>query len=463
MHIAIAVIVLLLGLAGGLIYNRINDYEVLLGIVKKEELNIPEYIIKSQNKRELMNEVEKLKKERQLTIDTNINVINSNYSILKKYIDITIPSLDNSNTSETLKKQNIKLLAYDSYFKDLITKNKSNNVFFNPLWQTNSESRNTLINSMSTEDLVGQLLITGISGQLFSELDNNQLKAFSPGGIILMSPNIKDQDQFKNLNNTIQLTNNKIPMFITTDQEGGVVKRINWDNTSPQLDWLNMNQLELCKQAKDRSNILNELGINLNLAPVADLKNNSDAFINTRTISNDPLKTSTIINQYLNCFRTKSMSTLKHFPSHGMVTGDSHKIIPVNNNIDYNTWNNTHALPFKNNLDSDFIMSGHIVINQIDSKPASMSKRWITEELLTKLEYKGLVITDDMEQFYNISGEDRLTSAINALEAGNDMLLYVPSVDNIETVKKGLIEYYSTRKAVLKQKVSKILMVKSKI
>jgi beta-N-acetylhexosaminidase len=86
-------------------------------------------------------------------------------------------------------------------------------------------------------------------------------------------------------------------------------------------------------------------------------------------------------------------------------------------------------IPFKAGIDAgaDLVMFGHLRYSAVDTVPASLSKKWHTI-LRNTLGFKGLAITDDMIMLQN-SGDgaymDPVSNAVSAIEAGNDLLLFV--------------------------------------
>ncbi|MGL4759056.1 MAG: glycoside hydrolase family 3 N-terminal domain-containing protein [Patescibacteria group bacterium] len=450
-----------------LAWKSLTDRSILqvLEVYKNEGVILKDYSNSSNDINTLKIDLEGLKNEMKSKIESNKIRIFDNYKVLSKYVDLKSPNFnDNQKLNETIQNQEKLLKTYSTYFSDLKTENSNKKSFVNPLWETDSKKIDEILSNMTIDQLVSQLMIVGVNSTTLDEQELNTLKEIQPSGIILMGRNISSEDQLKSLNNSLQSTNTTIPMIINTDQEGGVVKRISWDNTTSQKEWSKMDYQQLCDEAKTRSKLLQRLGINANLSPVADLGyQGSYAFINDRTISSQPEIVAQKINDYLECFEPKTSSTLKHFPSHGMVVEDSHLVIPVNYSVTYQQWLESYAIPFKKNLNADFIMTGHFKVDKIDSKPASMSKKWITDTLLNEMDYKGLVITDDMEQFYNISSENKTQSAINALEAGNHLLLYVPPINQILPIRNDLITYFKNKRPFLEAKVKKILEYKKTI
>jgi beta-N-acetylhexosaminidase len=412
----------------------------------------------------LENEVqEKIKSTRisnQLEISNNRDEMLRIVSILNKYKQDQI----SINDYKSLKDQRFDLSQYKNQLIELSNNRKEKQLTTNALWNISIKEIDNSIANASISDLVGQVMTVGVEGQYLDSVYMEKIKDFNPGGIILMGKNINNPEQVKALTNQLNSIKNTYPLLITTDQEGGVVKRIPWDTTLSVDKWSALSTIELCDQATTRANFLTDLGINNNLAPVSDLSlTNQYAFINNRTISPDPDKSSLIIKDYLQCYQKHNSATLKHFPGHGMVTGDSHLIIPSNTSITKDQWDKTHAVPFKGNTNADMILSAHIVINQVDIKPASMSTKWLNGILRQELKYNGVIITDDMNQYKNISNENMTSSAINALEAGNDMLLYVPNFETLTSIKEDLIKYYTPNRQALESKVRRIVQLKARM
>jgi beta-N-acetylhexosaminidase len=410
--------------------------------------------------KEIEKQIEINTKKQNSRVDINKTKIESMESILQKLNILKKQDLVSSNNTNTLiDNQNKILKDYSQTLKEYQKTHPNSN----PLWGIIKNELFDKVNKMSIEDLIGQLFVIGVDGTNLSVEEKNGITNFKPGGVILMGKNVIDNDQLKNLTNELKSTNTAYPLFIATDQEGGDVKRINWDNIPSQSTWANENTAKLCEYGNIRADILTQAGINLNFAPVADLGNNDAAFINSRTISTDPNSVSNKIRDYRECFDKKVMSTLKHFPGHGTVTADSHTTVPSNPNITKAQWDLTHAEPFLKNIDSAFIMSSHIVLDKIDTKSASMSSIWLNDILKKEYGYKGIVITDDMQQYANISNLDMNQSALDAITAGNDMILYVPNYATVQPIKDNLVKQFSTKRNVVEAMVLKILMAKSLI
>ncbi len=283
-----------------------------------------------------------------------------------------------------------------------------------------------------------------------------------------MGDNIVSESQLseftKNLNSIIEL-----PMFFAIDQEGGTVKRIKWDDTESQKMWKDMSDNEICDLSKKRANILKKSGLNLNFSPVIDLSNSSkSAFINNRTISQDPNIVAQKGKIYVNCSENQGvMTTLKHFPGHGATIADSHYTLPVINKPKKD-WLKTDALPFKsiNNLAS-FIMVGHLTFTDLDKKNSATQSKVIIQDILKKeFSYKGIIITDDMAQLHTSTKISIDVALKNAYTSGIDIVLYVANKEsNVEIHKKltMLIKNKSISEAEIDKSLKKILKLKANL
>ncbi|GEM_PF-1725699 len=278
---------------------------------------------------------------------------------------------------------------------------------------------------------LGQLFFTGFEGYSLTKQTKLFLETIQPGGIVLFECNIKDKKQVKDL---IKEINNclEIKPFIAVDQEGGSVERLRNICTSLPSVWglskIGLN--ELLKAHEIIADELKELGFNMVFGPVLDINSNkANPIIGTRSISFSPKIVSeygsTIIELYI---KKNIIPVAKHFPGHGDLNIDSHLSLPVLNK-EPEKLNDFELSPFKKAIKSNvpLIMVGHIQLPKIEKdnkKPASLSKKIISDLLKKELGFKGLIITDEL----NMKGVTKnypLTSAAHeAVLAGDDLLLF---------------------------------------
>lgn len=413
------------------IFKLIDKYREF----KKDENVISLKIADYQNNIKIENE--------QLLFD--IQKLEERYEKISKD-PISVYEIDlNGNDAIELKKQRDELGGRLAEIKSKIgiiqSENKQIGEFSNGLWDKADSDLEIFLKEMSLSDKASQLLMFQAEGDFMSEDYSLKLEELSPGGVILMGSNISDRKNTEKFISKIQGTNYDIPLLVATDQEGGVVKRVSWDYTKGQKYWAKLSEDELCQIGKGRAGVLNKVGINLNFSPVVDLQHEGDAFINNRTISSDPEKVSGVVSQYIYCHENGKVSaSLKHFPGHGQTVEDSHITLPEID-ITKEEWLKNDAIPFIDNLESDFIMVGHLLYSKIDPDyPATQSRIWLTEILREELGYEGVLITDAMGQLHGSTGISVEDALKNSYNAGMDIVLYVSLPESEERIIQKLVQ-----------------------
>jgi beta-N-acetylhexosaminidase len=162
-----------------------------------------------------------------------------------------------------------------------------------------------------------------------------------------------------------------------------------------------LNDPELPKKiAKITSKELIACGINLNFAPVCDVNINlKNEVIGDRSFSPDPNVTAKMVSAYIEGGLGSGMILCaKHFPGHGDTSIDSHFELPVVDKS-FEALEKCELVPFRAALEAgvQMVMTSHILFPRIDDKPATMSKKIITDILIKKLMFGGVIISDDME------------------------------------------------------------------
>lgn len=290
------------------------------------------------------------------------------------------------------------------------------------------------VHTMSLEDRVGQLFIFGFSGTHLNEKLKATIKQVKPGSLILFGRNIDSAYQVALLNYNIKKfaeENNIIKPFLAVDQEGGDVARIQTYPPLPSgLALGNTNNINLTNQVGFvTGNLLRGLGFNMDLAPVLDLSDaTKPSFIGTRAFGSDPQKVSHFANAFAEgLLKAGILPTGKHFPGHGGIIQDSHKVLPQKMQTT-NELVATDALPFKNFLTKNptkALMVAHLSFPSIDSSsaPATFSSKLTHQILREKLLYEGIVMTDDIEMGGVQSFGTVQDRAVKAFHAGADIIM----------------------------------------
>lgn len=282
-----------------------------------------------------------------------------------------------------------------------------------------------VLNQMTLEQKVGQLFMFGFNGLELGSDIKDLINTRYIGGVLLLGKNISDAEQLKNLNKQLQ-SESSIPLLISIDQEGGVVSRIRWDKDL-LISQKNMgSEDDIYFLSVKKSQILKDLGINVNLAPVVEYITEKNSFLYPRVFSGDMEEVSKKAYNAIKGYSDSDMiSVAKHYPGHSNLSPDSHFSLP-RVNISLEQWDE-YISPFSYLINKDVvdvIMVGHILYPNIDSKPSTISNIIINQKLRKDLNFQGVVITDDMLMDAIEKQGGYCDIAKQALIAGNDILLY---------------------------------------
>ena len=300
-----------------------------------------------------------------------------------------------------------------------------------------SARANEILAKMSLREKIYQMFIVtpdALSGQSNTKSMSSSLKegikTFPVGGIIFFSGNIESEKQIKDMiKDTSQQS--RIPMFISIDQEGGTVARLNENVNFPifknMYNYKDMGEDTAYKNAKTIAENLAEFGFNLDFAPVADVwTNKANTVIGERAYSDDYIDASTLVENAVRGFNDGGViCTLKHFPGHGDTYADTHQKLAYVKKTKEQLING-ELLPFISGIEAgaDMVMVGHIIVSEIDSVyPATLSKAVITDFLKNELGFEGIVITDalNMNAVSNMYSSYQLCPM--AVKAGVDIIL----------------------------------------
>ena len=295
------------------------------------------------------------------------------------------------------------------------------------------------LDNMTLDEKIGQMITIGIDGYSVDDTAKQLITDKKVGGVILFKDNISNSNQLLQLINDIKGINstNKIPIFISVDQEGGRVNRLPSEIKSlPSNEVVgNKNDNKLAYDiGKNIGYALGSFGFNMDFAPVLDVNSNpNNTVIGDRSFSNDKDKVASLGASEINGFKDSNIiSVAKHFPGHGDTATDSHYALPIINKT-LDELKSVEFVPFKKSIEEKVpaIMVSHILMPQIDAnKPASMSKTIITDILRKDLKFDGLIVTDDMTMGAVTNELDITTACINSINAGADLLLVCHGYDN---------------------------------
>ena len=345
------------------------------------------------------------------------------------------------------------------------------------------------LQSMSIDEKVGQLFFQHVYGSDATTPDARNIPLYgvaSPaevvqkyhlGGVIYFAwtDSVKNPAQIVGLSNGLQkaatASGAKVPLYIATDQEQGVVTRVG----PPATQFPGSMALGAGRSTADARTAaaitgqeLRAIGINTNFAPDADVNVNAlNPVIGTRSFSSDPSLVSSMVAAQVNGYQKdgKIIATPKHFPGHGDTATDSHTGIPVITHTKAQ-WQEIDAPPFKAAIKAGtgMIMSGHLVVPALDPSgdPATLSKPILTDVLRGELGYKGVIITDALEMKGVRDKYGDAEVAVRAVLAGADSLLMTPDMDGAVAAVKAAVASGRISQSQLNDSVKRNLMLKLK-
>lgn len=289
------------------------------------------------------------------------------------------------------------------------------------------------IEELSLEEKIGQMLIIGMDTNYITDRIKNMIQKYKIGGIILYRKNFKSYDSMVKLINELKELNknNKIPMFIAIDQEGGRVNRMPKElkNLPAANKVANKKDIELVKNtAQITAKMLYESGFNMNFAPVMDIKRFSENHVvGYRAFGENKDDVSKYAIEYMKQLQQNNIiSVIKHFPGHGATKKDSHFSLPIINKK-ISELQNDDMIPFKNAIDegADAILIGHLVIKNVTGiYPASLSRKFIYKYLRKGYRYNKVIVTDDLKmRAIRLIYGPRFAFK-KAFEAGNDIIVF---------------------------------------
>lgn len=386
----------------------------------------------------------------------------------------------NNNESELIRQySNKKTYINELNDTEVLNNNVSKDEVLNDKDININNNLESIITNMSLEEKVGQLFIVNLEdinlGEVctsFNEDIKYNLQKYNVGGVIFFSKNLVNREQVIELIKNIQ-TSVEIPLFISVDEEGGIVSRL---ADIPEMKTTKFENMIEIGKSKDYNRAyqvgstigreINELGFNLDFAPVADVVTNLDNYeIGVRSFGSESEVVSKMVTNYMKGLQDEHVSaTLKHFPGHGDSIDNSHEQATYTNK-DLNEMRKVKFLPFKAGIEAgvDFIMVSHISAPNVNgnNEPSSLSKNIITNILRKELKYENIIITDALNMGAITSNYYSGEAAIKAINAGVDILLMSPKFEEVYGEVINAVRSGEIKEERINESVYRILKVKS--
>ena len=331
-----------------------------------------------------------------------------------------------------------------------------------------------LLNRMSTDEKIGQLVVVGIDGTINNKDSRTFIEDYHVGGFIFYKDNMESTQQALQLFNDLKLSNevNKVPLWMSVDEEGGRVTRM-----PKEFIKLPTNQVIGKKNDAKLSNEIGQIlgrelqgfGLNMDFAPVLDIHSNpNNPVIGDRSFGSQAEVVSSLGIATMHGIQSHGVvPVVKHFPGHGDTSVDSHIGLPiVENSLD--RLRKLEFLPFQDaiNQGAEVVMIAHILMPKVDPDyPASLSKVVITDILRAELGFNGVVMTDDMTMGAIVDHYDLPQSSVQSVLAGTNIVLVGHDVEKGIAVIEALTEAVKNGKIseeLLNNRVYTILKLKEK-
>lgn len=355
-------------------------------------------------------------------------------------------------------------------------------------------ARQTL-RGMTLEQKVGQLFTVDFWGKSADEANPKNrdkygvdtpaqvIARYQPGGVIYFNndstDNVDDPAQVARLSNGLQraalASGARLPLIISTDQEGGRVTRIG----RPATEYPTSMAIGAGRSTADarllaavNGHELRALGITQDFAPDADVNSNPlNPIIGSRSFSADPALAASMVAAEVAGYQNSGpalgtvSAAAKHFPGHGDAKTDSHVGLPMIKRT-VQEWRAIDLPPFRAAIAAgiDVIMTAHITVPSLDpsGEPATLSKPIIAGILRDELHYDGVVVTDSLQ----MAGVRQLHSdaeiPVLALEAGVDQMLMPPDLGLAINGVLGAVRSGRLTEQRIDQSVLRILELKFK-
>lgn len=278
------------------------------------------------------------------------------------------------------------------------------------------------------------MMAASFSGPTISDGLRHLILDEKVGTVLIFADNFSDSASLASLTSNLQVLGRQAglpaPLLIAVDEEGGRVMRIT-DGVAPlpsQLELGAAGPQAVRDAVGANASGLHALGVQLNLAPVADLRTNpADAVIGDRSYGGDPAAVGKLVAASIDGMHDGGVAaTLKHFPGLGGAAGDPHAAMPTDSET-LDQWAATQARSFQAGIDAgaDAVMTTALVVPGLDPSgtPALFSRAVVTGLLRDRLHFQGVIVTDGLgmggiTMLYNLPD-----ATVAAVRAGNDLVL----------------------------------------
>ncbi len=297
---------------------------------------------------------------------------------------------------------------------------------------------------LTVRQAVGQHMIFAYDGLVPPPVLRRRIARGEAAGVILFARNVRSAGQVRDVVRGLQAIPRprglRAPLIVMADQEGGPVRRIPGAPARAAADVATAAQARADGRAAART--LRSAGVNMDLAPVADVGRPGSALVNERRIyASSASSVSTLAGAFAAGLRDGGVrSTAKHYPGFGAATVNTDDA-PARVTASLETLRTVDAPPFAALVGGgvDAVMLSTAIYPAVDPRPAAFASRWVSDELRGRLGFQGVAMTDDLgtpavQSFGSIPAR-----AVLAVQAGIDIPLFSSTYRSSAQAAEGLL------------------------
>jgi len=315
-----------------------------------------------------------------------------------------------------------------------------------PFIEAGAAWADSVLATLSLEERIAQMIMVyGYSnmGPAHEKAVLKEVKRQKVGGILFFQGEPMEQARLTNLYQDAA----DLPLLVSIDGESGLGMRLENTISYPAnmiLGSISENRL-IYELGRDMGAQFKRLGVHMNLAPVADINNNpANPVIGSRSYGEERNNVTSKVVALMEGMQDQGiLVAAKHFPGHGDTDTDSHRALPEIPH-DRDRLDSLELFPFREAIDRGLtgVMVAHLKVPELDgreNRATTISRPTITGLLKEEMAFKGLIITDALNMKGLSSYYEPGTVEVEAVKAGNDILLMPADVDlAIASIKRAV-------------------------
>src|ERR671914_1495887 len=280
------------------------------------------------------------------------------------------------------------------------------------------------VDRLSLRQQVGQLIVSSFPDPAPPDYIRRRLRNRETAGVILFGFNAGSEAEWRRLTRALQ-RHARGDALVMVDQEGGEIRTLSW--AGPAAGQPSQGDAVAVRAgARETGRQLSRSGVNVNLAPVADVPGGAAPVMGFRAFDGDPRGIATRTRASIEGMRAAGVAaTVKHFPGLGRAqvnTDDGSALVTGAVTAD--------LVPFRAAIEAraPLVMLSHALYPELDAnRIASQSRSIVTGLLRRQLGYGGVIVTDSMEAQAVLDRSGVGRAAERSVRAGADLILMTGS------------------------------------